>query len=166
MDTLRITTLVGFGLVIFIAAMRRILIRPRARRNLEKLLKDVTGQTSHTITPRALEDPTNGIVAGNPDGLRIGSERGVWELRWDEVEEVYAFKRDLLTTDLICLAFKKSGADLIFEINEEMAGYQDMMELLPHRLPGFSREWFAAVAYPAFAANHQVIWKKGPDTPR
>jgi len=84
-------------------------------------------------------------------------------LRWVEVEEVHAYKRDLFTTDLICLAFKKVGSEEYFEIHEEWEGYHDLLNLLPIRLPQFTLQWIFAVAVPAFEANHQIIWKRSPD---
>ena len=116
--------------------------------------------------PCVLEDPKCGSVAAGPDCLRITSGRGdSSELRWSEVEEVHAYKRDLFTTDSICVAFKKSRREEYYEIHEEMAGYHDLLEALPSHLPKFTRDWFLAVALPAFETNRQVIWKKSPNQP-
>jgi hypothetical protein len=130
-----------------------------ARRRVGKLLKTV-GKTD----PRALESAKHGTLLADADGLRIKRERGSsLKLQWSEVEEVHAFKRDLFTTDLICLAFKKAGKEEYYEIHEEMAGYHDLLEILPTYLPKFTSDWFYAVAVPAFKNNHRIIWKRTPN---
>ena len=151
--------IVGVGLALLWVFNDRVLTPFQSRRPIQKILK---GKTD--FDPRSLENPKYGSLITNVDCLRIQPGKGEpSELRWSEVEEVHAFKRDEFTTDLICLAFKKSGKDEYYEIHEEMAGYHDLVETLPTHLPGFNLEWFLAVAFPAFETNHQVIWKKTPN---
>jgi hypothetical protein len=159
MNALVIAVVVAVGVLLLSVFIDRILIPLRARRTVEKLLKS---KTQHD--PRALEDPKCGTVACGADCLRITSGKGdPSQLQWSEVEEVHAYKRDLFATDLICLAFKKSGTEEYYEVHEEMAGYHDLLEVLPSRLPEFRSEWFPAVAFPAFKTNHQVVWKRSPN---
>jgi hypothetical protein len=113
------------------------------------------------LDPRILENAKNGSVLGDAQGLKFRESKGDFsQLQWIDVEEVRAFKRDLVTTDLICLEFKKLGKEEYYEINEEMAGYHDLLELIPEHLTKFNLEWFSSIARPAFASNHQVIWKR------
>ena len=159
MNALGIATVAGIALLLVSVFIDRVLNPFQARRRVEKILKS---KTKHD--PRVLENPKYGSIVGNADCLKIRSGKGdSSELRWSEVEEVHAFKRDLFSTDLICLAFKKQGKDEYYEIHEEMAGYHDLLEVLPSRLPKFTFEWFRAVAFPAFEANHQIIWKRSPN---
>src|SRR3954467_1576256 len=53
----------------------------------------------------------------------------VLTFNWRDVNRVTAYKRDLYVTDLICLAI--STAETAIEINEEMQGWQSLMETLP-----------------------------------
>jgi hypothetical protein len=111
-----------------------------------------------------LESPHGVIVAGDAENLTIRSGNNQCsELRWSNIEEVHAYKVDLFTTDLICLSFKQFDDPEYYEIHEEMAGYRELLKLLPSCLPGFSLEWFPAVAFPAFQANHLVIWRKSSE---
>jgi len=111
--------------------------------------------------PRLLENPKYGSVLADAQGLKFKWPKGDFsQLSWNDVEEVCAFKRDLLMTDLICLEFKKSDKDEYYEINEEMAGYHDLLELIPEHLPKFDLNWFPDVAFPAFDRNHLVKWKR------
>ncbi len=129
MNALVIAVVVSVGVLLLTVFIDRVLIPFRARRTVEKLLKS---KTQHD--PRTLENPKYGTVAGGVECLRITSGKGdASELRWSEVEEVHAYKRDLFTTDLICLAFKKSGREEYYQIHEEMAGYHDLLEILQSR---------------------------------
>jgi hypothetical protein len=161
MNPVVIAVVAGVSLLVISVLMDRILIPFRARRRVEKLLKS---KTQHD--PRSLENPKYGTLLDATDFLRITSgKRDSSELRWAEVEEVHAYKRDLFTTDLICLAFKKLGKEEYYEIHEEMAGYHDLLDTLPRHLPKFTMEWFVSVAVPAFEANHRVIWKRSLSNP-
>jgi hypothetical protein len=156
MNALVIAVVVAGGVLLLSVFIDRVLIPFRARRTVEKLLKSKT-QHNH----RALENPKYGTVAGGVDCLRVMSVKGdSSELRWSEIEEVHAYKRDLFATDLICLAFKKSGTQEYYEVHEEMAGYHDLLEALQSRLPKFTLDWFSDVAFPAFETKHRIIWKR------
>jgi len=159
MNALGIAVVAGIILVLVSVFIDRVVIPFQTRRSVEKILKS---KTKHD--PRALEDPKYGRVVGDADRLKVTRSKGdSSELRWSEVEEVHAYKRDLFTTDLICLAFKRSGKEEYYEIHEEMAGYHDLLEVLQSRLPKFSLEWIFDVAIPAFETKHQIIWKRSPN---
>ena len=158
MNALVVILVVAVGVLLLSVFVDRVLIPFRARRTVEKL----KSKTQHD--PRVLENPKYGTVAGGAECLRITSGKGdASELRWSEVEEVHAYKRDLFTTDLICLSFKKSGTEEYYEIHEEMKGYHDFLEVLQCRLPKFTLEWFLDVAFPAFESKHQIVWKRSPN---
>lgn len=130
-----------------------------ARRSIKRLLKNIGKRD-----PRALENPKNGVLLGRADCLKVKIDKGnSSELPWSEVEEVHAFKRDLFTADLICLAFKRTGKDEYWEIHEEMADYHDLLEILPRHLPEFTLNWFSEVAFPAFATDHRIVWRRTPN---
>lgn len=82
---------------------------------------------------------------------------------WSNIRLVTAFKRDLFAVDCICL--RLDGTDGVgVELNEEMAGWNRLVEALPMTLPGCKPhpEWFMAVAFPAFAANPTEIYSRNP----
>jgi hypothetical protein len=84
----------------------------------------------------------------------------VLTLNWRDVNRVTAYKRDLYVTDLICLAI--STAETAIEINEEMQGWQSLMETLPGYLPGMPEQprWFDTVARPPFATNVTKLFSR------
>jgi hypothetical protein len=87
-------------------------------------------------------------------------DRGEKVFAWKDVITVEAFKRDLYIVDLICLKFLSEDKTTI-EIDEEMDGWQSLIENLHEYLPGCQNfsEWFSAVAFPAFKTNFKVIYR-------
>jgi hypothetical protein len=80
---------------------------------------------------------------------------------FDDIHEVVFFKRDELTTDLICcdiVVRTEQGSETWF-LHEELPGWDDLVRFL-ERLPGFDREWFRKVAWPAFAANPTSVFRR------
>jgi hypothetical protein len=72
--------------------------------------------------------------------------------------EAVAYKRDLITIDLICIGFRTPTGTL--EINEEMDGWAALTEVLPRYLSGtpIAADWWDKVAHPAFATNATVLF--------
>jgi hypothetical protein len=81
-------------------------------------------------------------------------------MEWAWIEEIYAYKIDLFTTDMICLSLFSHARKLAIEIHEEMAGYNDTLASLEKFLPSYSSAWFSDVAFPAFVENRKLIWKR------
>jgi hypothetical protein len=83
------------------------------------------------------------------------------EINWNDVKEVFVFKRDLYVVDQICMAFVTSG-DLSIEINEEMGGWDELVHKLPEYLPGCKsfEAWFLDVMQPAFETNLTKLYQR------
>jgi hypothetical protein len=81
---------------------------------------------------------------------------------WDEVCQATAFKRDLFSTDCICLFLARTDGTGV-ELNEEMARWNTLVQALPQHLAGCKpwSEWFSAVAFPAFVPNATEIYRRG-----
>lgn len=93
--------------------------------------------------------------------LRGNSGYKIERVAWTEIESAYVYKRDAFTIDLICLAFRTENGEG-FELNESMAGWENLIENLPEHLPGCLKfhEWFMTVAFPAFEMNLTQIYQK------
>lgn len=93
----------------------------------------------------------------------VGSEndRGEIVIAWQDAVKVEAFKRDLYAVDLICLLIVLRD-DKAVEINEEMEGFDSLVQKLPEYLPGCQTfgQWFEVVAFPAFKENNTVIYQR------
>ena len=91
----------------------------------------------------------------------IKNEKYELVVAWEDTVGVKAFKRDLYTVDLICLAILLKHNQAV-ELNEEMTGWESLVEKLPTYLPGCQRfeDWFSAVAYPSFKPNVTDIYPR------
>jgi len=105
------------------------------------------------VEVRSSEDGVTFSVAGDSTDLAF--------MRWSEVESVLAYKRDVWAFDLICLRFSTAKSE--FEANEEMAGWSDLVEVLPQFLPGLPSfaDWWGRVAQPPFAPCVTTLYKRG-----
>jgi hypothetical protein len=88
-------------------------------------------------------------------------EREPVHWQWVEVERLILFKCDLLTTDSICLRVDLAD-DCWIALDEEMEGWNALVEALPRHLRGCQRldQWFSQVAFPAFATNETEIYRR------
>ena len=92
------------------------------------------------------------------DGFAILEPAGAKHVRWNAIRQVSAFKRDLLTVDMLCLAIATTAE--IVEINEEMSGYSAIELALCTRL-GIGIDWKMHVLFPAFAPNATLLFNAG-----
>lgn len=79
---------------------------------------------------------------------------------WGEVTEIVAYKRDVLTYDLICLGITTVWA--AFEIDEESTGWDLFIQAVEQNLAGSLAvdAWWPKVTFPAFATNQTTIYRK------
>jgi hypothetical protein len=96
-----------------------------------------------------LEQSASGCV------VRQGAE--FIELDWSEVTRATAFKRDLLTVDLICIAFETETR--LVEINEEMPGYL-LVEQAMEQAFDLAPEWKLVVMFPPFETKPTLIYER------
>jgi len=95
-------------------------------------------------------------------GLRPGRDRFPDDIRQQlplaDIRRVTFYKRDELTTDLICCEVEACGQTWFF--HEEADGWEEFLRYLDF-LPNFRTDWPQAVVHPAFAANETVAFKRG-----
>lgn len=109
----------------------------------------------HRPTPRAKIELSQRGIAIFQDGHRIAF------IPTAKIVKVTAFKRDLLTVDLICVALDYEGDSSTqhLELNEEMDGFAHLLSQL-ERTPDFLTDWRNKVALPPFATNATVLWER------
>lgn len=93
------------------------------------------------------------------DGFIMSRGGHATEISWDEVTRIFTFKRDLMTVDLMCLAFETSSGAV--EIDEDMAGYREVEADMERRL-AIKPDWKLRVMFPAFAPNLEAIFERIP----
>lgn len=77
---------------------------------------------------------------------------------WSEVLEVFAYKEDQFTADVICLGFRVQQDGTSWRVSEDFIGYKELLSELERRFSGIRTDWFADVAFPAFAPNRTTLW--------
>jgi hypothetical protein len=98
------------------------------------------------------------------EGARVWSAksgRTVWQIRWDVLDEIVAFKADALVVDHICIGFRESDAPSFHVVDEETPGWNDLISELSRRFGVTFESWFESVAFPAFAENRTTLWLRG-----
>ena len=92
-------------------------------------------------------------------GFRLIQQQKVLrEVRWADIQEIVAFKRDLFSYDAICLGFRIDERDHFVEVAEDYPGYKPFLSTVEQRFP-LKDDWWREVAFPAFATNWTTIWK-------
>ena len=74
-----------------------------------------------------------------------------------DVRSVVFFKRDEITTDLICCEVEVSGRVWMF--HEEALGWSNLIAHLS-ALPGFSIDWYEAVVSPSFGTAETIAFDR------
>ena len=134
-----------------------------AKRWLDRIDRESDPTTPITDADLAtLEDPKNGIITIEDEGVIVRYPRlPTSSAKWADITEVFAYKRDLLATDMICLALCTSANVPVLEPNAEMQGFVKVWRELNRRLPGFAvsyRQWL--LHSPAFDTQPTSVWKK------
>lgn len=80
------------------------------------------------------------------------------KVNWAEIEEIQAYKLDLLTTDEVCidLVLKTS----IITITEEIGGWELFVDTLMKQFPSIQKDWEHKVTLPPFDTNFTILYKK------
>jgi len=79
------------------------------------------------------------------------------QLPLEQIERVTFYKRDELTTDLICCDVAIAGHSSFF--HEELPGWQLLLEHL-EQLPGFREDWYSTVVHPTFEQCETVAFER------
>jgi hypothetical protein len=69
-------------------------------------------------------------------------------------------KEDLWSYDEICIGIQLNNSEDYFKITESFSGYKEFIQFLESRFSGIHTDWFTEVAFPAFAHNLKILWKK------
>lgn len=79
------------------------------------------------------------------------------QLPLPEIDAVVFYKRDEITTDLICCDVEMAGRVSTF--HEEAKGWMDLIAHLS-ALPGFHADWYESVVSPPFKASETVAFDR------
>jgi len=99
------------------------------------------------------------ILRFDDNSLRIENKDGFSTLlEWKNVVEVFAYKDDLFTYDIICIGFRTNEAGEYVKVDEESEGYEGLISFLPAQFSGIRTDWFSEVAFPAIESCVISLW--------
>ena len=75
----------------------------------------------------------------------------------DDIRRVTFFKRDELTSDLICCEVSSKNRHWIF--HEERGDWPELLALLA-TLPNFVSDWYERVSHPPFAPSRFIAFER------
>ena len=104
--------------------------------------------------------PKTEIIATD-DGFTIKSPKHADTVSFNRVSTVAIYKRDEMTTDLICCDIVVG--EQVRTVHEEIPGFNTLM-LRFEALPGFDRKWREKVVKPAFAENRTIVFQRSTCT--
>lgn len=110
--------------------------------------RQVDLSNGHSIMATELRSTDDGFSIDGPEPVVI---------RWHEVAEIVAYKRDLLTVDLICVGFRLRSHENLIEVDEEMTGYDNLITEMTSQF-ALPADWPCEVMFPAFATNMTTVW--------
>lgn len=80
------------------------------------------------------------------------------EVQWNDVREVFIYKKDLIATDLICIGFRISDDGTHMVLHEEGNYWESLLEWLPKVFPGIRTDWHQDVVLPPFEPCLTLLW--------
>jgi hypothetical protein len=126
-----------------------------------QLKKHPVGEPPTDADLTVLEDRQNGVITIHTDGVEVKHPKSVAFAKWDDIREILAYKRDLLTIDLDCLALCTTDDAPVVEPNEGMEGFVALWRDLESRFPAFKESYERwIISSPAFDAEPTSIWKR------
>jgi hypothetical protein len=118
------------------------------------------------ITGRAslvLVQPKESRVELEPGGFAVLTARGRrFPVRWASVRRVIAYKRDLRSTDEICVLFE-SADDSRQEVSEEWPGFKELFGVMEKEL-GVSPGWYMEIMMPPFELTPRLLFDRTEHT--
>ncbi len=82
-----------------------------------------------------------------------------FEVRFDRVFEIEAFKSDLLITDCICLNFLCSDG-IVYTINEKMDQFAKLKTAIEAKFPEIPPDWKEKIVHTPFEENRTLLFTK------
>jgi hypothetical protein len=79
------------------------------------------------------------VLEGHGFELVLKGER-LWQVRWADVQEIFAFKQDCWIYDNICLGFRVSEDGSYYWVNEDTPGYAALLQELSRVHPDHDKD--------------------------
>lgn len=101
----------------------------------------------------------SGFFSYNDTGFTLREHKGVIDHNWSDIETVFGFKEDWLTTDEICMDIFFSDKEAI-RLTESTPGWYQFNKRLSRSIPAIPENWDFEIMLPAFATNLTLLFDK------
>ena len=93
---------------------------------------------------------------------QMGSRSSSTQLEWQQITDVYAYKKDCFSMDQIRILLGDEVQRKWIEVTEHDEGYRELIAELPHHLPGClsEEEWWRDVAMPPFETQWTQLYHR------
>lgn len=112
-----------------------------------------------------LENARDGTITCSADRFAVQAPKFTAHVEWAKLTRIFCYKRDLLTTDLICLGFFCADNQPGVEVHEEMQGFLYLRRELERRFPVYKNrfsDWILSSR--AFDNTVVPLWEKEAQT--
>lgn len=98
------------------------------------------------------------------EGFSIHQEGGEPTIHvfWNEIAQIQAYKKDLLTEDLVCwdITVTKDENSQTYTVHEALDGFELLVDRVSNELVSFDKTWRDKVIQPPFSKNCTVLYQK------
>lgn len=101
-------------------------------------------------------NPEVKVREGGFDVVSADNELQLATVNWKDVDQIEAYKLDLITTDCVCLLFKVGDEEV--QLSEEWEGFHALFGPLNDNFPGIGDDWYENVVQPPFEANRIILF--------
>jgi len=99
-----------------------------------------------------------GVFEYEEDGFKITDEDFYIHIKWNEIDKIAAYKKDLFAVDLIVMEISHNEKHLT--LNEEMPGWFQFVLKTKEIFSEIPKDWDVEIMHPAFEENYTVLYSK------
>ena len=99
-----------------------------------------------------------GIFKYSENGFEIKLKDSIETIKWAEIDEINAFKKDVYAYDLVAMEIVCGRNS--FSVNEETPGWFQLVIKLKEIFESIPEDWEVTITQPPFATNFTTIYKR------
>ena len=99
-----------------------------------------------------------GIFEYSDNGFKIGLIDSTETIKWAEIDEINAYKKDVYAYDLVVMEIVCGKNS--FSVNEETPGWFQLVIKLKEIFESIPKDWEVNITQPPFATNFTTIYKR------
>lgn len=99
-----------------------------------------------------------GIFSYSDDGFTVTLDDAPCFIKWSAIERITAYKRDLMTYDLVCMDITYDN--WMFTIHEECPGWYQFIKKTKAVFSGIPESWDVDIVLPAFETKWVVLYQR------